>query len=138
MCGEEFRTEWSDEDESWMFRDCQRITPALVADALGHIQQLEAEAPMTEAAAALEPGSAQAVAHGAKEEERVTALYRWRKVLAHVQQHQGRIIHQACHNGLIANIMKSKRPEDAPSAANTATTTPPEQKEKATELPALE
>lgn len=138
MCGEEFKTEWSDEDESWMFRECQRITPALVNDALAHIQQLEAAAPTPDAVAALEANSAQAVAHAAKEEERVTALYRWRKVLAHVQQHQGRIIHQACHHGLIANIMKSKRPEDAPSAANTAATAPLEQKDRSTELPALE
>ena len=128
-----------------MYRDCMRLTPSFLTDVQAQIVQLDAAKPAAAASAAGD--SAQAVALASKEADRLTALYRCHKIVTHVQQFHGLILHHACHHGLIGQIMKSKRPapEGKAEAESKMESDPPQQQQlassgesKSAELPALE
>lgn len=113
MCGESFNSEWSDDDESWMYRNCIRLSDDFLSEPLAELEKLHAAAP---AHPLVEDGSAQSTAAAAKEADRQTQLYRVGRIVAHVRAHMGHILHQACHYGLIQSIMKSK-PAQSPMPA---------------------
>lgn len=142
MCATEFKKEWSDEDENWMFRDVLRLGADDVAKARADIERIEKDkpapapaavpemdeearalatvasggvlppAPATVPAAAVAVNSTQTAALASKESDRQLSLWRAHKVLKHALMFAGRIVHQACHYGVMANIAKMVRTKD--------------------------
>ena len=138
ICAEEFKKEWSDEDENWMYREVIRLGAEEVAKAREEIARIESEKPPPAAqemdeearalaavasggilapsapspAAAAATNSTQTAALASKESDRLQSLWRAEKVLKHTSMFAGRIVHQACHYGVMANIAKMVRPKE--------------------------
>ena len=123
MCGDAFKQDWSDDEESWMYKNCLRVTPELGDIAEKELHRLnQAEPQPTSADESKSEGeSAQSIAAQSKEEDRLNNIYRYQKILHHLRAYQDRILHQECHYGLLQSIMKSKRPQPPASVNANAT-----------------
>jgi len=121
ICGDDFRSVWDDEAESWMYPRALRISSEMLTAVCHEIQRLESQKPTTASflltekdRESMQPG--QVAAFESKEAERQLALFRYSKLLQeHLKQYEGCILHVECHRNIVRSIMKSKK--------RTATTT---------------